>query len=215
MIHQDPVLEGSRFALVGITYDILREAGLVSAGIPFRAGREKGSAHPRQLGIADLFDHLFRTKIEQLAKDAPGLIGAKEDHFVVFPQIVDPLLDLIGDRFRRQARPELLDDASGFVGRQIGDGHKVDQGCRFLIAEPNAGSFEQPELTARIDRTQTGQGSALKCFTNFLQALKFGQDAVVEIDRMPPGRFEVKEMVEGSYAFYLDLGQVEFFGQPP
>ena len=81
-LHDDPVLEGARLALIGVAAQILRLAGTLRHEAPFQPGWKSGSAATPQVGFFDKVDDLVRRvlikRLRQSLIAAAGPVGGEQ-----------------------------------------------------------------------------------------------------------------------------------------
>ena len=81
------------------------------------------------------------------------------------------------------------------VGRQIGEHHTVDEHRRFVVAEPDACGFKQPEI-GRSRPAESCPCLSFEGFVDLLIAVHLGNNGVAQIDPAPARRRGVEEVVE-------------------
>ena len=63
-LHDDAVLEGARFGLVGVADEVMGPRGRARDGVPFAARRKRGTASPQKPGLCDLADDAFGAELD-------------------------------------------------------------------------------------------------------------------------------------------------------
>src|ERR671922_369433 len=67
-LHQHTVLEGARFGLVRVAYEVVRPNGLLRDGIPLHAGREGRAAASDEVRVLQFLDNALGTELDSPAE---------------------------------------------------------------------------------------------------------------------------------------------------
>ncbi len=140
---QNAILEGARFALVGVANDMVGRADRLSAQTPLKPGRETGAASAAELGLGYLLYDAFRRQGERGAHAIAAPALTKEDRTRLHEARRNPRLRQRSRRtvwtgkLRRRiggsTPPKRRDDRRGVRRRKPRDDGPVDQGGRLLI----------------------------------------------------------------------------------
>ena len=221
---QRPVLEGPWLALIGVADDVLLVAGGCAAELPLVAGGETRAAKSPQARLGDGGDHVLGSHRQAAAQQRAVIGVTAEEHRprrvhggacqrIDIRHIVAWQASRIGDLRRRFTPFQPLDDLAHRSRCQVCEHDIIDEHCRFVVTQPNARGFKQPEID-RPGPAESCPGVEFQGLIHLAVAVHFRDDGVAQINPVTARRRGVEEMVERRGLQNILDGQPEPIGYP-